>query len=217
MERKKAPIMTNYQKAAIAFLVIIHGVGIWGFMSEEWRPIFQQLSPFTLILSAGLLASFHTKWTKQFWLLIANVFVLSYGVEIVGVNTGLIFGTYTYGDTLGIKWLGTPPLIGLNWVVLIYVTGLIVSKLKGSVWMKITLGACLMVLLDLVMEPVAIRYDFWVWEADQIPLQNYLAWFAISWGFLFFFLRLKPFPQNKLALAFYLVQWGFFGILAVGL
>jgi putative membrane protein len=31
-------------------------------------------------------------------------------------------------------------------------------------------------LLDLIMEPVAIHLDFWTWEGEGVPLQNYLTW-----------------------------------------
>ena len=37
-----------------------------------------------------------------------------------------------------------------------------------------------MVLLDLMIEPVAIRLDFWHWQAEVIPLQNYLMWFLVA-------------------------------------
>jgi putative membrane protein len=37
-----------------------------------------------------------------------------------------------------------------------------------------------MVLLDFMIEPVAIRLDFWHWQSGIIPLQNYLMWFLVA-------------------------------------
>ena len=39
--------------------------------------------------------------------------------EAIGVNTGLLFGTYEYGANLGFKIFGVPLIIGVNWTVLI--------------------------------------------------------------------------------------------------
>jgi putative membrane protein len=40
-------------------------------------------------------------------------------LEVVGVKTGLIFGEYKYGSTLGIKLFEVPLIIGFNWVFVI--------------------------------------------------------------------------------------------------
>ena len=37
-----------------------------------------------------------------------------------------------------------------------------------------------MVLLDLMIEPVAIRLDFWHWQGGAIPTQNYIMWFLVA-------------------------------------
>ena len=37
-----------------------------------------------------------------------------------------------------------------------------------------------MVMYDILLEPVAIRFDFWQWENVLVPLQNYVAWWLIS-------------------------------------
>ena len=35
-------------------------------------------------------------------------------------------------------------------------------------------------LLDVLIEPVAIKLDYWSWENNVIPLQNYVMWFIVS-------------------------------------
>jgi hypothetical protein len=35
-------------------------------------------------------------------------------------------------------------------------------------------------MFDWIMEPVAIRLDYWTWAGGDIPMQNYFAWFVIA-------------------------------------
>ncbi len=37
-----------------------------------------------------------------------------------------------------------------------------------------------MLLMDLLIEPVAIHLGYWSWTGGDIPIQNYLSWFVIS-------------------------------------
>ena len=37
-----------------------------------------------------------------------------------------------------------------------------------------------MVLLDLIIEPVAINFSFWSWQNVFVPTQNYIMWFFVS-------------------------------------
>ena len=50
--------------------------------------------------------------------------------EIIGVQTGILFGSYAYGETLGLKIFGAPLVIGLNWVTTVIICASIVHKLK---------------------------------------------------------------------------------------
>ena len=51
------------------------------------------------------------------------LFLLVLPLNITGANTGLIFGNYTYGNILGMKVLGVPLIIGLNWFIVMYCAG----------------------------------------------------------------------------------------------
>lgn len=37
-----------------------------------------------------------------------------------------------------------------------------------------------MTAIDFIMEPVAIRHQFWRWNSGQIPLFNYVSWFSVA-------------------------------------
>ena len=37
-----------------------------------------------------------------------------------------------------------------------------------------------MVMLDILIEPVAIQLDFWNWRDIDVPIQNYIMWFLAA-------------------------------------
>jgi len=100
--------------------------------------------------------------------------------EILGVNYGLIFGDYVYLDNLGFKVLGVPVLIGVNWIILTFITGSMSSYIIKNKHKAAITGAILMILLDLIIEPVAPLLGFWIFDLPTVPLQNYIGWFIIG-------------------------------------
>jgi uncharacterized membrane protein len=202
--------MSFIKKNMPLFIIcVLHAVGIIGFI---WQPAyFRSLSPVNLCLSAGLVIvmSNQTRW--QFYAALIAAAVLGFFVEVLGVKTEIIFGSYHYGKALGIKFFSVPLLIGLNWAILLYSTAQL-SKFKNNI-LNALFGATLMVSLDFFIEQNASRFDFWYWHAAKIPLQNYIAWFIIS--FLLNLLVQKHLSQkpNLTAKAFYFVQLTFFAVL----
>ena len=198
-----------------SIILILYCVGIIGLALPGWRSFFVQLTPITLLISTFLLFYFHKDWNKAFIFFITVTYLLGFGIEAFGVATGSIFGEYAYSAVLGPKVADTPLIIGINWLILIYATGTIISPFHWPKLIKALAGAALMVMLDLVMEPVAISLNFWKWPGDIVPLTNYMAWFIISFLLLLGFHYLPFKKGNKFALFIYLVQFGFFIILSV--
>ena len=145
------------------------------------------------------------------------VFLVAFVVELIGVKTGTIFGQYYYGDSLGIKLMETPLIIGLNWLMLVYITSSITWKLVRQPFVQITIAALLMVVYDFVLEHVAPRLDMWDWNNDLIPVKNYLAWFILAFIFHVLFRAFKLKTKNSLAIFMFLCQTLFFLILWIAL
>jgi|WetSurMetagenome_2_1015567.scaffolds.fasta_scaffold00018_18 bisanhydrobacterioruberin hydratase len=165
-------------------IIILYSVGILGLLFPATRSIFIGLTPFILIISFVLLPFFQSPPADSKTALLFLVFFLvSFFIEVAGVHTGRIFGSYTYGKGLGIKILETPVIIGLNWVLLIYCTAAILEKFAVSTVVKITGAATLMVILDFILEHVAPKLDMWAFEGGAAPLRNYIAWFIIAFIF----------------------------------
>lgn len=196
--------------AAVAVLVIFHAVGLWGLLFSGEPEYFQQLTPMNLLLTNVLLFSFHRRWNAAFVLFAVVVFCVGFFSEVLGVHTGLLFGNYSYGATLGLQLWEVPLLIGLNWLMLVYTTGHISNYFKLHWLIRALVGTVLMVLLDYFIEPVAMQYDFWSWQGDSIPVSNFVGWFAVAFLLQLYFQKAFFFKSNKLAPYVYLVQLVFF-------
>ncbi len=197
-------------KLCAVLLVIIYSVGIYGFSDPQFREYFISLISFNLLGSFLLLMWFHDKFTLKFVLVSVTLAVIGFGIEVVGVNTGVIFGEYSYGSALGLKLFETPLLIGVNWLMLSYASWDIVGRLRMPVPAQISLAAALMLLYDYIMEPIAIKTGMWQWEAVEIPLQNYLAWYLIAACMFGLLAAFKISLRNPMSLVLFLVQVLFF-------
>ena len=200
--------ITNDQIAKIV-VVIWYMVGIIGFMNRSLLPIFQKLTPFGMVAAVVLLMFFHEPKNRRNWLIFSGIVVFGFVVELIGVNTQVLFGYYKYGNSLGPKIWNTPLVIGFNWLVLVYCISALGKPIRDS-WYFPVVGAFVMVIFDWLMEPVAIATDMWSWSFDSIPHKNYIDWFLIS-GFLFLMVRiLKVEINNRIAGVVLLMQFIFF-------
>ena len=177
----------------------MHLAGIIGLQIPATQALFKALVPFHLLTCLGLLLFFHTDWNKYALLFFLITYSVGFAVEALGVHTGLIFGQYQYGPTLGPKLIDIPVVIGVNWVILIYSAGAIGQHWHNSSWIKALIAAAAVTVTDVLIEPVAIRLDFWQWSGNSVPLQNYIAWYIVSFGLLRLFYALPFRKDNRLA------------------
>jgi len=200
----------NKSTLSVIVLAIVYAVGVIGIKFNMFGNILT-LTPLNLLVSLLILLWNHDNWDKKFVTAITIVAIAGFFVEVAGVQTGIIFGTYTYGQTLGWKWLGVPLIMAVNWLILVYCAAAVVSRLtEWSIAMKAFVGAVIMTSMDFLIEPVAIQYDFWHWAGGAIPAQNYLAWGGISFLLLALFHKLVPPVNNTVAIALFLLQIIFF-------
>ncbi len=217
-------------KIATGLAVLFHLFGVIGILFWN-KDFFVQSTPVNLLLMFVLLVWTHDDRNKHFVIFSLIAFIIGFLAEVIGVNTGLLFGNYVYGNALGIKWLEVPILIGLNWFVIIYCSGISTFTLLMKAINKVSVqaqqppmilkafsviadGATLAVLFDWMMEPVAVKLGFWQWKGDgSIPLYNYLCWFVVSIALLTLFHFCKFDKRNKFAVNLLLIQMMFFLLL----
>ena len=188
-------------------IIIFYLVGIIGFSINYSHMLFTYLSPIILILTLCLLFYYDRKATDRKRIIFFSfVFISSYIIEMIGVNTGLLFGKYQYHHGLGIKLFETPILIGINWILMIYITSSIFTKLKYGFISQIIIPSSLMLIYDIIMERAAPKMEMWSWADNIIPIQNFLMWGLLAFVFhsIRYFLKIEI--KNKMALPIYLAQ-----------
>lgn len=225
-------VLKNISKyeAATAIAIFFHAIGLVGLLCYP-TGFFVNATSFNLLLSFTLLI-----WTQQsknwyFFLFLLASFVIGFFVEVVGVNTGLLFGEYVYGKVLGLQWLQVPLIIGINWFIIVYCCGICTHSLLAKIIARVAAdtgeppmllkavsviidGATLAVLLDWLIEPVAVKLGFWTWLGDgSIPIYNYICWFLVSLLLLTIFHFCRFSKQNKFAVNLLLIQALFFLLL----
>jgi putative membrane protein len=202
--------------------------------------LFISFTPLNLLVCTVLIF-----WTQQvintaFLSFCLLSFSIGFVAEYIGINTGLLFGNYAYGNLLGPKWHGVPWIIGLQWMVITYCIGICMHMVhkklaltsveqqeKTQLEQKVTAknskrwiffstiidGALLAVLFDWVMEPAATKLGYWQWSENEIPGSNYYSWWLISIPILVAFYYLPFKKQNIFALHLLLIQFMFFLLL----
>lgn len=113
-------------------------------------------------------------------------------IETTGTATGLPYGAFFYGDSLGPKLAGhVPYILPVSYVPL--VIGAVAAcapvralscpldrldRTRAAVWTG--LAALVLTLLDGVLDPGAAALGFWVWPEGGpyygVPLSNYAGW-----------------------------------------
>ena len=220
---------SKYQ-IATGIAIFFHAIGLVGMLFTD-NIFFVQSTPFNLLLSFFLLIWTHPEKNNSFYLFIGIVFIVGFLSEVVGVNTGLLFGEYHYSKILGIQLFQVPILIAVNWFIIIYCSGIGTHVLLNKVINRVAKdynepslklkamsvifdGASLAVLFDWLMEPVAIKLGFWTWDGDgSVPFYNYFCWLLISILLLTVFNFFNFRKENKFAVNLLLTQALFFLIL----
>lgn len=217
---------------ASGIALLVHTVGLVGMIWID-RAWFASMTPVNLLLMSALLVWTQESKDRAFFAAALLAFVTGMTAEIIGVQTGLLFGTYAYGNTMGFGLLGVPVVIGINWFVVVFASVCAATLLeermrkilrpsaKNISGSRLTiagvlLSATIAVVFDWVMEPAAVRLGFWNWAGDgTVPVLNYLTWFVVSLLLCAAMRFLRIMPRNTFAvhllgiqaLFFLLVRW----------
>ncbi len=211
---------------ATAIAILFHAVGLAGILLFKSETIIRA-TPFNLLLVFALLLWAQDDKNIFFWLFVIAAVLTGIAVEIIGVNTGLLFGDYKYGNVLGPKYKQVPLIIGINWFIVVYCCGISITALLQRIIKPIEStaaapapvlkalsvisdGATLALFFDWLIEPVAMKLGYWQWQNNEVPLYNYACWFGVSLLLMVIF-RFSPFEKrNKTAVHLLLIQLMFF-------
>lgn len=193
-------MITKHKITLSIFIIWLFNIsGVIGILSSysEW---FLGLTPLNLVLYFLLILWNLEKLSIKFFVAFSIPFFLGFITEFLGVNYGLIFGTYEYGENLGFKIEGVPLMICVNWGILTVITADVSTFIHKNMIIRSLFGGVFMMILDLIIEVSAPRFDFWEFENNIIPLKNYIAWFVIGFVAHYFYNKCSVKTDKKISL-----------------
>lgn len=194
-----------------AIICLLMFVGAVGLQMDLLKSYLIPLTPVTLLLTAIILFSAHASkmLPKEFgyWFF---VYTFGFLIEMLGTNSGWPFGSYEYSEVLGPAIFNTPFLIGLNWLSLLYCFNYGFFNLGINRYWIPLLTALSMTLFDFFIEPVAIDLNFWQWANNEIPINNYIAWFAVALLLSIPFIWIAKPQKNPILPWYFGATFGFF-------
>lgn len=142
---------------------------------------------------------------------------VGYGVEVLGVHTGVPFGHYSYSNRLGALVADVPIVIPLAWTMMAWPALIAARTLATGVVSTAALGGLGLASWDLFLDPQMVAAANWSWRPSGpalqgIPLLNDLGWLVTAVALAFVLDRLLPrraADDDRLPLALYL--WTYAG------
>ncbi|MBD3637951.1 MAG: carotenoid biosynthesis protein [Crocinitomicaceae bacterium] len=189
-------------------LAVFHVIGATLFIYLSKAPDFSYI---TIFLSAVLVALSEELNSKSL-LLFLVIFCGGFLIELIGVQTGWLFGSYHYNTAMGPLIFGTPVIIGATWYAVVVSSCNWANRMAKHILIRSVLAGALAVLMDVVIEQVALHYELWSWKNDTVPWFNYLCWFVFGSLFSFIYFRYSK-GQNRTAHYLYGIWFLFFTIL----
>jgi len=210
--------MINHQKLEIRItwlLIFLFGAGLIFHGVPLLLSVTQYITDIFLFLVNILVLFFVARKNRMisFWIWLTGAYLFTYFIELSGIITGKIFGNYWYGDTLLLQLGKVPLIIPFNWLILILCTHSLARKLTSKHVLVPFLSSTVIVLFDILIEPVAMKLDYWQWEGSIIPIRNYIVWFIISFLLASVIELLKIDTNIRLLRYYIIIQVVFFTVI----
>ncbi len=178
----------------ILIILVFYAVGVIAAFTPIKGLVFSTTPVILIITLTAVLWSLNSKKVAVYSLIVG---FYGYLWEVVGVFSGFPFGDYSYGNGLGLSLLDVPVVLVVNWALMSVLCYCTFTKV-GNRWLRVVLSSLSMVVVDFLIEPVAINFDWWSWAEIEIPITNYLGWFFISLTVMIFYdLLLKDLLVGK--------------------
>jgi len=154
-----------------------------GWVGPPWRFNPLLVLSGTLVMRAPLLAGVAPLVGRREAAGLLALTAYTYAVEVVGVATGLPYGEFTYGVSLGPMIAGVPAALPVFFFPLVLNSYLLVLLLDGgrsTRFVRALAAVAVVVAVDLVLDPGAVALGFWAYEGGGpfygVPLSNYAGW-----------------------------------------
>lgn len=193
-------------------MALVHLVGVVGFFVMPGA--FALLVPLHLLFCFGVWLTNQPRWSRRLsaWLVLCGV--AGFGAEVIGVKTSLLFGSYVYGDMLGPLLFDVPLMMAVNWALMASLAANVSAELRAARgWGPVRsalVGAALLTVLDMFLEPFAVRYRLWSWEGGAVPVTNYVGWAFVAFTLLLPYHWTRLGPSNPVSGWLFALLLGFF-------
>ena len=112
----------------------------------------------------------------------------AYAAEVVGVRTGIPFGSYAYSGELGPRALDVPLIVPLAWTMLAWPAALAARAIVRRRAARVLVGAWALTAADLFLDPQLVADGGWRWAhpdphlpgVPDVPLTNVAGWLLVS-------------------------------------
>lgn len=180
---RKLDSLTQFKskKAGITILLVMYCLMGLGYTSalSEW---FVFLTPIMLFITAGMIWIDSKPNNKLGWPVALAIIISGYLIEIIGVSYPEIFGKYTFDEMLGWKFFGTPPILGVEWLILVWGSFSMATPFQVHPFLKWIFAAFISTGVFWFMEPVADHFSLWTWHEHPIPFRNFGLRFLLLVG-----------------------------------
>lgn len=203
--------MQKAKQGLYYFLILLYTSGAIGMCINP--SFFLPFTPYNLLYTVFVFLIFQPIKNSNYIISFLLIALIGYLSEVLGVKTGLIFGTYHYGNSLGYKVFEVPIIISLNWVLIVNISALTSSKFFSSPIIIALSSSSIATGLDYLIEQVAPHLNFWYFNTGFAQLHNYIGWFAICFITTLIFNKELVKGDKKIGATILVLQVLFFGVL----
>ena len=109
--------------------------------------------------------------------------ILGFFYEVLGVKIGILFGSYNYTSVFNLKLFSVPLVMISAWIIIVNYSLSFIQNIRNKFF--IIYGSVIMVIIDLVIDPIAVHgLKIWTWDEQgpyfEIPTHNFFGWFLLS-------------------------------------
>lgn len=166
-------------------------------VKEATRPELAPISALFVLVLWAPCAYALAQWlgAKRAALILIALGAFAVAIETFAVKTGWPYGSFDYGEKIGVKYFGvTPWTVPFAWSPLVLGAMALAARHARSVVALCGVATLFLLLFDGVLDPGAVNQKFWQYDAGGlyygVPLSNFGGWIVsgllgaalFSWG-----------------------------------
>ncbi len=166
-------------------------------VEEATRPELAGISALFVLVLWAPCAYALVQWLgfKRAALILIALGAFAVGIETFAVKTGWPYGSFDYGDKIGVKYFGvTPWTVPFAWSPLVLGAMALAARHARTLGALCIVATLFLMLFDGVLDPGAVDQEFWKYDAGGlyygVPLSNFGGWIVsgligaalFSWG-----------------------------------